>query len=346
MVVPETGAAGMEIPDKPPRWLSGALILGVIAAAWALERPRPAPAGKPSDPHPTTVGAVPARAGSPYRQRWRWWRQVLVNTYREINDDRLLAVAAGVVFYALLAIFPTITAFVSFYGLLASYSTIGDHISLLSYVLPPGGVGIVQDQIGRIVSNNDGKLGLAFVLGLGIALWSANAGMKALIDALNVVEGEKEERGFVRLNVVSFGFTMGAITFLLLAIGAVVAFPLVMSMFGLEAVTSTATWLVRWPLMLLVVMLALAVLYRFGPSHRAKRWRPFTPGTLFAALAWLAGSAGLSLYLSKFADYNVTYGSLGAAIGLMMWMWLTTIVILTGAELDSEIDKAIKTAAA
>jgi membrane protein len=329
----------MEIPDRPPRWLSGALILGAVAAAWALERPRPAAAGKPSDLHPATVGAVPARATSPYRQTWRWWQQVLMNTYREINDDRLLAVAAGVVFYALLAIFPTITAFVSFYGLFASYSTIGDHISLLSYVLPPGGLGIVQDQIGRIVSNNDGKLSVAFTLGLAIALWSANAGMKALLDALNVVEGAKEERSFVRLNAVSLGFTFAAIVFLLLAVGAVVAFPLVMSTFGLEAVTSTATWLVRWPLMLVVMMLALAVLYRFGPSHGAKRWRPFTPGTLFAALAWLAGSAGLSLYLSKFADYNATYGSLGAAIGLMMWMWLTTIVILVGAELDSEIDR-------
>ena len=126
---------------------------------------------------------------------------------------------------------------------------------------------------------------------------------------------------------------------LLLAVGSVVAFPLVMSTFGLQAVTSTATWLVRWPALFIIVMLALSVLYRFGPSHENRRWRILTPGILFAALAWLAGSAGLSFYLSNFADYNATYGSLGAAIGLMTWMWLTTIVVLVGAELDSEIEK-------
>jgi membrane protein len=329
-------------PDLPPRWLSGALILGAIAAAWAIETPRkkadgPAVPAQVAAPEPDGLAAT-ARV-SPYRQTWPWWRQVLFNTYTSIGDDRLLAVAAGVVFYALLAIFPTITAFVSFYGLFASYSTIGDHLFLLSYVLPGGALGIVQDQIARIVTDNDGKLSVAFAVGLCIALWSANAGIKAMIDALNVIEKAKERRSFLRLNALSLGFTVGAIAFLLVAVGAVVAFPLVMSTFGLGAATSTATWLVRWPVMLVVVMIALSVLYRFGPSHDKARWRWFTPGIVFAALAWLAGSAGLSFYLSNFADYNATYGSLGAAIGLMMWMWLTTIVVLVGAELDSEIDK-------
>jgi membrane protein len=264
---------------------------------------------------------------------------VLLNTYEEIGNDRLLAVAAGVVFFALLAIFPAVTAFVSFYGMVASYQTVNDHLFLLSYVLPSGGVEIVRDQIARIISHSDGKLSAAFFSGLCIALWSANAGIKAMIDALNVIDHRSEERSFFRLNALSLGFTLCAILFLLIAVGAVVAFPLVMSTFGLEAMTSTATWLVRWPAMLAVIMLTLSVLYRFGPSGSGRRWRVFTPGIVFAAVAWIAGSAGLSLYLSKFADYNVTYGSLGAAIGLMMWMWLTTIVVLVGAELDSEIDK-------
>jgi membrane protein len=335
--------------DLPPRWLSGALILGAIAVAWAIETPRKKAALRAGDPPAMpepAPGLLAAAPVSPYRQTWTWWRQVLVNTYTSIGDDRLLAVAAGVVFYTLLAIFPAITAFVSFYGLFASYSTIGDHLFLLSYVLPAGALGIVQDQIARIVSNSDGKLSVAFAVGLCIALWSANAGIKAMIDALNVVEDARERRSFLRLNVVSLGFTLGAIAFLLVAVGAVVAFPLVMSTFGLGDVTSTATWLVRWPVMLVVVMIALSVLYRFGPSHDKARWRWFTPGIVFAALAWLAGSAGLSFYLSNFADYNATYGSLGAAIGLMIWMWLTTIVILVGAELDSEIDKMMRPAAA
>jgi membrane protein len=285
------------------------------------------------------------RGVSPYRRPWFWWRRVLINTFKEIGQDRLLAVAAGVVFYGLLAIFPAVTAFVSLYGMVASSKTINEHLYILSYVMPPGGVDIVRDQIVRIISGSDGKLGFAFFSGLAVALWSANAGIKAVIDALNVIEHRSEERSFLRLNALSLGLTFGAIIFLLAAVGVVVAFPLVMSTLGLESITSTATWLGRWPAMLAVIMLALSILFRFGPSGGPRPWRLLSPGIVFAAFAWIAGSAGLSLYLSKFADYNATYGSLGAAIGLMMWMWLSTIVVLVGAELDSEIEKMQQDAA-
>jgi membrane protein len=289
----------MQPDDKTPNWLTGALIVGAIALAWAVEkpsRPRPALAGDPPAalPDRAALTMLPS-ARRPFRMPWAWWKRVLLNTYQEIGDDRLMAVAAGVVFYALLAVFPAITAFVSFYGLFAAPSTINDHLALLSYVLPGGGVGIVQEQISRIVSNNEGKLSLAFVSGIAIALWSANAGIKAMIDALNVVQGASEQRGFFRLNVISLSFTFGALVFLLLAVGAVVAFPLVMSTFGLQHATSTATWLARWPIMLAMVMLALSVLYRFAPSRSAGRWRLFTPGIVFAAVAWLGGSVVLSI---------------------------------------------------
>jgi membrane protein len=243
------------------------------------------------------------------------------------------------VFYALLAIFPAVAAFVSLYGMIASYSTINDHIALLSYVLPSGGLNIVQEQIGRLVAKGADKLSFGFVAGLAVALWSANAGIKAMMDALNVIENEDERRGFIRLNTISLTFTAGAIVFLLLAIGAVVAFPLVMSAFGMTGVADIATSLLRWPVLFVVILFALAVLYRFGPSRKHARWRWISPGSMFATLAWIGGSALLSFYLSYFADYDATYGSLGAAIGLMMWMWLTTSVILVGAEFDSEIDK-------
>lgn len=322
--------------EQSPLWLDLAVVAGMVGLAWAIERPQ-----RPVDPEQRAQApsAVPSRDLRLYRRPWAWWRQVILHTYREVGNDRLLAVAAGVVFYALLALFPAVTAFVSFYGLFAGYATISNHLDLLAYVMPAGGFSIVNDQVERIVTNNDSKLSMALVAGVAIALWSANSGVKAMIDALNVIEGVDERRGFVRLNAVSLGFTFGAIVFLLIAIGTVVAFPLVMSTFGMERVTSTATWLVRWPLMLIVVMLALSVLFRFGPSHERRRWRLFSPGIVFAAIAWLAGSAGLSFYLSNFANYNATYGSLGAAIGLMMWMWLTAIVVLVGAELDSEADK-------
>ena len=330
-------------PD-PPIWLT-ALALGVVLVlAFKFDGPARAAAGGPVStlpvaPKPPKPPKPPQPAVGLLQRPWSWWKLVVLNTYREIGDDRLLAVAAGVVFYALLAIFPAVTAFVSLYGMVASYATINDHISLLSYVLPAGGLEIVQEQIGRLVAKGADKLSFGFIAGLLVALWSANAGIKAMMDALNVIENQNEQRGFFHLNAVSLTFTFGAIVFLLLAIGAVVAFPLVMSAFGMTSVADVATSLLRWPLLFVGILFALAVLYRFGPSRKNARWRWISPGSVFATLAWIAGSALLSLYLSSFADYDATYGSLGAAIGLMMWMWLTTSVVLIGAELDAEIDK-------
>src|SRR5262249_21134450 len=157
---------------------------------------------------------------------------------------------------------------------------------------------------------------------LVLAIWSANAGMKSIFDALNVVYDEDEKRGFIRLNLVSLCFTLGAVVMLLLAIACVVVLPLVLAYLGFAA-EQQAGWLpvLRWPAMFAVVVLALAVLYRYGPSRRRAKWRWLTVGSVFAALAWIAVSLAFSWYLSKFADYNATYGSLGAVIGLMMWMW-------------------------
>jgi membrane protein len=319
------------------RLLRGALLLVVVVLAWKIEKALPraeATSGGRLAASPDPVAA----AGS--RWSWPWLKQVLLDTYAAMSADRLLAVAAGVVFYALLAIFPAITAFVSFYGLLADPATINDHLTLLSDFLPAGGLDIVREQINRIAGRSS-ELSVGFIGGLLIALWSANAGVKAMIDALNVIEERDERRGFVRLNALSLTFTLGALMFLLVAVGAVVAFPLVMSAFGLSQILDTTTWLIRWPVLLVLVLLAIAMLYRFGPSGgQRRRW--VTPGAVFAALAWLAGSAALSFYLSNFADYNATYGSLGAGIGLMMWMWLSTIVVLLGAEFDTVIDRTVQ----
>jgi membrane protein len=316
----------------------GALLLGAVALARKYEDDG-CPAGSAAALQPSAP-AIKTRPRSPWRLSWPWWRAILTATYEAMNKDRLLAVAAGVVFYALLAIFPAITAFVSCYGLFANAGAVRDDLTLLSNILPPGGIQLIQEQVARIADKPSG-LSLGFLLGFSIALWSANAGVKALIDALNVIEGRDEQRSFIRLNALSLAMTFGAIVFLLLAVGAVVAFPLVMSTFGLKAYTATTTWLIRWPVLLALMVTALAVFYRLGPDRIEPRWRWLTPGVFAAALLWLAGSALLSFYLSNFADYNATYGSLGAAIGLMMWMWLSTIVVLLGAQLDTVIERSV-----
>jgi membrane protein len=275
-------------------------------------------------------------AASPWQIPLKGWKDILWRTYERIGEDRLLAVAAGVVFYGLLALFPAVTAMVSLYGLFAKASTINDH--LVGGLLPESAMSIVRDQINRLAAKGDAKLGFGFIIGLAIALWSANSGMKAILDALNVVYEEKEKRGFLKLTLISLGFTLAAIAAVLVALGAVVVMPVALNYLGLHAVTDFLLRALRWPVLLVLMITALAVLYRFGPSRREPRWQWISVGSVVAAVAWLVASGLLSWYLASFASYDATYGSLGAGIGLMMWMWVSSIVILFGAELNSEIE--------
>jgi membrane protein len=277
-------------------------------------------------------------ATSPWQMPWPAWKDILWRTYQQIGEDRLLAVAAGVVFYGLLALFPAVTALVSSYGLFTRPATIGEHLSFLSNMLPAGAFQIVQDQINRVVEKGDAKLSFGFLLGLGLALWSANAGMKAIIDALNVIYDEEEKRGFFKLNFVSLLLTLGGLVAILLAVGSIIVFPLILTRLGLGGMTEALATILRWPILLVLVMLGLAVLYRYAPSRTEPKWQWISVGSVVATLLWIAGSGALSYYLANFGNYDATYGSLGAAIGLMTWMWMSSIVILLGAELNSEIE--------
>jgi membrane protein len=277
-------------------------------------------------------------ARAPWQIPWQGWKDILWRTHEQIGEDRLLAVAAGVVFYGLLAVFPAVTALVSLYGLFASPSAISEQLSLLAGILPQDAVDILREQISRLTAGSGAKLGFGFIFGLAVALWSANAGMKAIMDALNVVYEEKEKRGLFKLNLISLALTIAAIASLLVALGAVVVIPVALSYLEIQNVNELLFRFARWPLLLLVVVFDLAVLYRYGPCHREPRWQWISVGSAFAAIAWLISSALLSWYLASFADYNATYGSLGAGIGMMMWMWISAIVILFGAQLNSEIE--------
>lgn len=341
-------AIGVHSADKrptPPRrpWWP-VLVVGAMALAAALRAPaapgsqqdaggsRAAPpAAAPDDGHgrdAATPSEIPVRG----------WRDILMRTYSEIGDDRVLAVAAGVTFYALLALFPAIAALVSLYGLFADPNTISSQLDSLSTVLPGGATEIIGDQVKRIASKPGGSLSFALVVSLAISLWSANAGVKAVFDALNVVFKEKEKRSFVLLNAISLAFTLGALVIVIGALGAVVAVPVALNVLGLGQLGATLLALARWPLMLVIIALGLAVLYRFGPSRTKPRWRWVTWGSAAASLLWIGASALFSFYVGRFGSYNATYGSLGAAIGFMTWIWISSIVVLAGAELSAEME--------
>jgi len=288
-----------------------------------------------ASPHETGRGR---QADSPTEIPARGWKDILWRVYERVQHDRVMLVAAGVTFYALLAIFPAITALVSIYGLFADPAKIQSHLSMLSGVLPGGALEIIGEQVTRIASNGSGTLGLSFLVGLAVALWSANAGMKSIFDALNIVYEEEEKRSFIMLNVVSLGFTLGAIVFMLMALGMVVVVPIVLSYLGLETWTETLVALLRWPALLIGIVLALALVYRYGPSRDNAKWRWITPGSLIASVLWLAGSMLFSWYVANFGKYNETYGSLGAVIGFMTWIWISTIIVLLGTEINAEME--------
>ncbi|HEU0217473.1 MAG TPA: YihY/virulence factor BrkB family protein [Stellaceae bacterium] len=322
-------------PDSSPLWFTG-FLLGMALALRPPRRPLvPPDRGRPLDrtgPHDAPAVTTPPG-------RWAALKEIGFCVYREMSQDRLIAVAAGIVFYALLALFPAITALVSSYALFTKASTISDHLSTISGFLPAGAYDIVQEQVGRIVDKGDATLSLGFIFGLALAIWSANAGMKAMMDGLNVVYDVDEKRGFIRLNLVSLTMTVGTLAFVLVLIGVLVGFPLAMKFIGLEAWTETILRWSRWPVIVLLLLLALATLYRFGPSPRGAKWRWISPGAVVATVTWLISSALLSWYLANFANYNATYGSLGAAIGLMMWMWVSSIVVLVGAQLNAVLEQ-------
>ena len=258
--------------------------------------------------------------------------------YERFSRDRILLVAAGVTFYALLAFFPAIAALVSLYGLFADPSTVTKHLADLSGILPGGAMDLISDQVKRITSKGSGTLGFAFFSGLAISLWSANAGMKAIFDALNVVYEEEEKRSFVALTLQALACTLGALVFFLLTLGAVVVLPVVLKVLPFGNVVEWLLTILRWPILYGVVVLGLACIYRYGPSRDKAQWRWLTWGSVLAAAVWLVVSMLFSWYVANFGTYNETYGSLGAAVGFMTWVWLSTTVVLVGAEINAEME--------
>jgi membrane protein len=285
------------------------------------------------------VSAFPPHAGSAWLLFRADWCAVLWRAYQKMNDNRLLAVAAGVVFYGLLAVFPALTAFVSLYGLMADPSTIHERLSLVTGILPQGALNILNEQLTRLTSHRTSALSVGFIGGLLVALWSANAGAKAIMDALNVAYGETEKRSFIHLNLVALAFTLGTIFALMLALGAVVVAPIVLSQLGLSGARETLIDLARWPMLLGLVVLGLTILYRYGPSLSDPQWTWLFPGNVIASVSWLILSGLFSWYIANFGNYDATYGSLGAAIGMVTWMWISMIVVLLGAELNAEIQR-------
>jgi len=343
-------AAGLRDEHEHPLWaaVAGAAVLAIgfrlgLHVARQPRRDVRIEGGEPaaSGDH-SLEGARGRRPDAPPHGARLGWKDLLLRVYQDIDKHHLLAMAAGVTFYSILALFPAMAALVAIYGLFADPGAIGSHLDTLSGVLPGGGVEVVGDELKRLTGQPRGTLGVAFVVGLVTALWSANAGIKGLFDALNLVYEVPEKRSFIKLNAMSLAFTAATIGFALIALAAMVVVPIALDYFGITTVAEAAFRWLRWPALLVGVMLWMAVLYRFGASRSDAVWRWVTWGSAVAATLWLIASALFTWYAANFGSYNKTYGSLGAVIGFMIWMWISTIVVLLGAAIDSEMEQATR----
>jgi membrane protein len=330
-----------------------AATLGLVAVAFIVERTAPVDNAKPALPpkegrHASTAGLASEDgnrgrdAASPSDIPAKGWKDILWRVYGNVSDHRILALAAGMTYYSILAIFPALAALVAIYGLFTDPASIAKHLDVVSGFIPGGAAEVAREQLTRVASKGGSTLGFTFAIGLIISLWSANAAMKALFDTLNIVYGEQEKRGFLKLNAMSLGFTLAGIAFILSALAAVVVIPIILEYLGLSNAADLLIRIARWPAMFLALAIGLSFIYRFGPSREAPRWRWITWGSAAATIMWIVASALFSFYAANFGTFNETYGSLGAAIGFMTWLWISAIAILLGAELNAEMEHQTK----
>lgn len=287
--------------------------------------------------------ALPAAArdaAPPRRTLLRGWMDVAIATWKDAGENHLDLVSAGVAFYAFFAFVPLLSAFVLSYGLFADPADVVHHVETLTTMMPENAAEIVGDQLRSMTESSDARTGLALCIALVIALYGASKGTGAIINALNIVFRSEETRGFFGRTLVALTMTGGAVVVLFLAILAVSALNFLESL--LPQLGGLTIHLIKFASFLLAagsVILLLAVVYRFGPNRPDKRWRWITPGSALATLAWLAATAGFGFYVSSFASYNATYGSLGAIIVFLTWLYLTAYIVLLGAELNAVMER-------
>ena len=333
-------------PTSNRPWPLGRLALAAASLAFAAGRRRER---QPRDPAHLALspGAgdkdVPRAeadrgrdAEAPQQIPAKGWKDILIRTWKEFLDDQAPLVAAGVTFYSLLALFPGIGAFVALWGLFGDVAEAQEDLRSLSGLLPGGAITVIGDQMANVAAANQGGLSLAAFGGLLVSIWSANGAMKAVIAGIGLAYDEREERGFVRKTLTSLGFTVGFLLFALAVAVVLVTGPALEVFAGRAAALLFA--IMAWPAMFALLCLGLAVLYRYGPSRDRAKWRWISWGSVAAATLWLAASVAFSLYAANFGSYDKTYGPLGAVMGFMTWIWISSMVVLLGAELNSEIE--------
>ncbi len=265
------------------------------------------------------------------------WAPVLKRVFWQMLSDRMSLVAAGCAFYATLSLFPAISMLVFLYGLLFDPATVEPQLRQVRDLLPPSVFALLDARVLDLVQRPRGTLGIGLAVSTAIALWSATTGTKAMLSALNVASDESEQRSMIVFQLTALGMTLCAILAAIITIAALVVVPALVSFIGLTAYQKTVIHAIGAIVVVVAVLLSLGMLYRFGPSRRRAQWRLVTPGSVVATALWLVAAVLFSQYVGRLASYDATYGPLAAAVGVMMWFWVTVYVVLLGAQLNSEL---------
>jgi membrane protein len=277
------------------------------------------------------------RAEAPQEIPPKGWKDVAVRVKDESKRDNVTLVAAGMGFYGLLALAPGLAAVVSLYGLVADPEDVQRHLASVSEAMPAEARTLLDTQLREVVSANGSSKGIGVVLGIALALWSTSAAMKHLLEALSSMYDEDEGRGFVKLRLRALALTAGAIAFVFVAIGLLAVVPAWVE--SSASTLATAVSIVRWPLLVVLMMVALSILYRLGPDRDQPRWRWVSWGAAIGTVIWIVASLGFSFYASNFGNYSKTYGSMAVVVVTMLWLWITALCILLGAEINAELER-------
>lgn len=259
--------------------------------------------------------------------------------WANLGQDNVTIVAAGVAFFTMLAIFPLITACISLYGYIADPTVVGLQLETISGLLPPEAWAIIDSQIMAVASAPNAQLGIRIAIGLLVALWSAGAGIRAIMRAMNIAYDEPEKRSLAAFYGLAGSFTLSITIFLWLALAVIIGLPAILAFVKLDGISAIITRYLPWILLVLIFAFSVGILYLLGPSRRPAKIRWVIPGVIFSTLSWILISVTFSRFVAAFGTYNKTYGSLSAVIILLMWFWLTSFVIIVGAEINASMER-------
>jgi membrane protein len=266
------------------------------------------------------------------------WKDILRRSFREISENNIFLISGGVTYAIVLALFPGLAALVSIYGLLLAPSQVEEHVNALSGVLPDQSRQILGTELHQLASASSGALGTGAIIGLLLALWSASRAMSGLMSAMDIAYEQKETRSFLKFNLTALLLTLGAIVSGLVAIALIAVLPAVAPHLDAGGLSRALT-LVQWPVLIVLVMIGLAVLYRYAPDRDEPQWRWVSPGAIAATTLWILGSIVFTVYVVNFGSYDKTYGSLGGVVVLLTWLYLSSFTVLLGAVINAQSER-------